>query len=67
MSTKQWTFENGAGIALLQTAEFSPISVTPHHARHVMGGSYFVLKHLADETEVIVALYYHCAKEYQSP
>jgi cleavage and polyadenylation specificity factor subunit 2 len=39
------------------------ISITAHRAGHLLGASYFILKRLADETEVVVAPVYHHAKE----
>ena len=39
------------------------ISITPHKAGHLVGASYFILKRLVDETEVVVAPVYHHAKE----
>eukprot|EP00557_Chaetoceros_sp_GSL56_P007533 CAMPEP_0176498852 /NCGR_PEP_ID=MMETSP0200_2-20121128/12579_1 /TAXON_ID=947934 /ORGANISM="Chaetoceros sp., Strain GSL56" /LENGTH=1134 /DNA_ID=CAMNT_0017897161 /DNA_START=225 /DNA_END=3629 /DNA_ORIENTATION=- len=39
------------------------ISITAHRAGYLLGASYFILKRLADETEVVVAPVYHHAKE----
>ncbi|EED89389.1 cleavage and polyadenylation specificity factor, partial [Thalassiosira pseudonana CCMP1335] len=39
------------------------LSITPHLSGHVVGGCYYVLKQLADDTEVILAPTYHHAKE----
>lgn len=39
------------------------LSITAHRAGHLLGASYFILKRLADETEVVVAPIYHHAKE----
>eukprot|EP00804_Cyclotella_cryptica_P026987 CCRYP_016658-RA/>CCRYP_016658-RA protein AED:0.04 eAED:0.04 QI:46/1/0.8/1/1/1/5/107/1053 len=39
------------------------LAVTPHLAGHVVGGCYYVLKRLADDTQVILAPTYHHAKE----
>lgn len=39
------------------------LSITPHRAGHLIGASFYVLRRLADETEVIVAPIYHHAKE----
>ena len=39
------------------------IAVTPQRAGHLIGASYFTLKRLTDETEVVVAPIYHHAKE----
>ncbi len=39
------------------------ISITPHRAGHLIGASYYILKRLVDETEVIVAPVYHHTKE----
>lgn len=39
------------------------IAVTPQRAGHLIGASYFNLKRLTDETEVVVAPIYHHAKE----
>ena len=39
------------------------ISITPHRAGHLIGASYYILKRLVDETEVVVAPIYHHTKE----
>ena len=39
------------------------ISITPHRAGHTIGAAYYILRRLADETEVVVAPIYHHAKE----
>ena len=39
------------------------IAITPQRAGHLIGASYFILKRLTDETEVVVAPIYHHAKE----
>ncbi len=39
------------------------ISITPHKAGHLIGASYYILKRLIDETEVVVAPIYHHTKE----
>ena len=39
------------------------IAITPQRAGHLIGASYFTLKRLTDETEVVVAPIYHHAKE----
>ncbi len=39
------------------------IAITPHKAGHLIGASYYTLKRLTDETEVVVAPMYHHAKE----
>ena len=39
------------------------ISITPHKAGHLIGASYYILKRLVDETEVVVAPIYHHTKE----
>ena len=39
------------------------LSITPHLSGHVVGGCYYVLKRLADDTQVILAPTYHHAKE----
>ena len=39
------------------------LSITPQLSGHVVGGCYYVLKRLADDTQVILAPTYHHAKE----
>ncbi|KAL7480133.1 hypothetical protein ACHAW6_005845 [Cyclotella cf. meneghiniana] len=39
------------------------LAITPHLAGHVVGGCYYVLKRLTDDTQVILAPIYHHAKE----
>mmetsp|Transcript_29485 Transcript_29485/g.61545 ORF Transcript_29485/g.61545 Transcript_29485/m.61545 type:complete len:1057 (+) Transcript_29485:226-3396(+) len=39
------------------------LAITPHLSGHVVGGCYWVLKQLSDDTEVILAPTYHHAKE----
>ena len=39
------------------------LGITPHRAGHLIGASYFVLRRLADETEVVVAPIFHHARE----
>jgi Cft2 family RNA processing exonuclease len=39
------------------------ISITPHKAGHLVGASYYILKRLVDETEVVVAPIYHHTKD----
>ena len=39
------------------------LGITPHRAGHVVGGVFWVLRRLADETEVVVAPTYHHARE----
>ena len=39
------------------------IAITPQRAGHLVGASFFILKRLTDETEVVVAPIYHHAKE----
>ena len=39
------------------------IAITPQRAGHLTGASYYTLKRLTDETEVVVAPIYHHAKE----
>ena len=45
------------------TSQKPAVSITPHKAGHLIGASYFILKRLVDETEVIVAPIYHHTKE----
>ena len=39
------------------------LAVTPHLSGHVVGGCYWVLKQLSDDTEIVLAPTYHHAKE----
>ena len=39
------------------------LAITPHLSGHVVGGCYWVLKQLSDDTEIILAPTYHHAKE----
>lgn len=39
------------------------LSITPQLSGHVVGGCYYILKRLADDTQVILAPTYHHAKE----
>ena len=39
------------------------LAITPHLSGHVVGGTYWVLKQLSDDTEIILAPMYHHAKE----
>ena len=39
------------------------LAITPHLSGHVVGGTYWVLKQLSDDTEIILAPVYHHSKE----
>ncbi|KAL7541835.1 hypothetical protein ACHAXR_011246 [Thalassiosira sp. AJA248-18] len=39
------------------------LAITPHLSGHVVGGCYWVLRQLSDDTEIILAPTYHHAKE----
>ena len=39
------------------------VAITPHLSGHVVGGCYWVLRQLSDDTEIILAPTYHHAKE----
>jgi len=39
------------------------LAITPHLSGHVVGGTYWVLKQLSDDTEIILAPIYHHSKE----
>lgn len=39
------------------------LEITPHRAGHLAGASYYILRRLTDETEVVVAPVFHHAKE----
>jgi cleavage and polyadenylation specificity factor subunit 2 len=46
-----------------KTTKNKLLSITPHLSGHVVGGCYYVLKRLTDDTQVILAPTYHHAKE----
>lgn len=47
----------------LPKIEKPKLSVTAHRAGHVIGGAFFVLQRLQDDTSVVVTSTYHVAKE----
>lgn len=48
---------------LLPTKEKPRLSITAYRAGHVVGGAFFVLQRLQDETSVVITSTYHMAKE----
>jgi cleavage and polyadenylation specificity factor subunit 2 len=48
---------------LLPKGEKPRLSITAHRAGHVVGGAFFVLQRLQDETSVVITATYHVAKE----
>ena len=48
---------------LLPSTQQPRLSITAHHAGHVVGAAFFVLKRILDETIVVVTATYHIAKE----
>jgi cleavage and polyadenylation specificity factor subunit 2 len=48
---------------LLPTKEKPRLSITAHRAGHVVGGAFYVLQRLQDETSVVITSTYHIAKE----
>lgn len=55
--------EGGAGGDKSKKAKNKLLSITPQLSGHVVGGCYYVLKRLADDTQVILAPTYHHARE----
>ncbi len=59
-----------AAIARLQTVKYSQsislagLSITAHRAGHVVGGAFWLLRRLQDETNVVVTSTYSIAKEH---
>lgn len=47
----------------LPTREKPRLSITAHCAGHVVGGAFYVLQRLQDETSVVITSTYHIAKE----
>eukprot|EP00980_Cylindrotheca_fusiformis_P015827 scaffold4634_cov122-Cylindrotheca_fusiformis.AAC.8 len=47
----------------LPTREKPRLSITAHRAGHVVGGAFYVLERLKDETSVVITSTYHIAKE----
>ena len=39
------------------------VTLTPHRSGHVVGGAYWILQRVADETAIVIALTYNPAKE----
>lgn len=56
------TIKYAQSICLPKT-EKPKLSITAHRAGHVIGGAFFVLQRLQDDTSVVVTSTYHVAKE----
>lgn len=58
------TLKYSQSIAVQDPLTLRPVlSVTAHRAGHVVGGAFYVLQRLQDETSVVITSTYHVAKE----
>lgn len=64
-TTKKTTNKGGSssGGGINSNKKNKLLAITPHLSGHVVGGCYWVLKQLSDDTEVVLAPNYHHAKE----